>query len=107
MLLNFDMKPELSLIPQQRDSSSLIMPTQHVAQVVYARCVIRSAFSHEHVSQNNCIWGVQLSIVFGYDFANYRAEKLSEADGLFIVFLNMVVCLLDIVILLGFKQTLV
>ena len=107
MLLNFDMKPELSSIPQQRDSSSLIMQTQYVAHAVYARCVIQSAFSHEHVSQNNCIWGVQLSIVVGYDFANYGAEKLLEADGLFIVCLNMVVCLLDIVIFLGFKQTLV
>ena len=83
------------------------MQTQYVAHAVYARCVIQSAFSHEHVSQNNCIWGVQLSIVVGYDFANYGAEKLLEVDGLFIVCLNMVVCLLDIVIFLGFKQTLV
>jgi len=79
----------------------------NVAHIVYARCIIRSAFSHEHASQNNCIWGIQLSIVIGYGLANCKVEKPIEADGLFIVCLNMEVCLLDVVILLGFKQALV
>ena len=82
---------------------------EHVVQelTVYARCVKRSTFSNEHVSQNNCIWGIQLFIVIGYGLAYCKAEKPIEAYGLFIVCLNMEVCLLDIVILLGFKQTLV
>lgn len=82
---------------------------EHVVQelTVYARCVIRSTFSNEHVSQNNCIWGIQLFVVIGYGLANCKVEKPIEAHGLFIVCLNMEVCLLDIVILLGFKQTLV